>query len=1258
MHRQTTAFGPAADSGLPQAPLMDGHDAAHYGIVLPDAAPDVFVSPIGKYTYTTPGVGIYMPDGGIVINYAGGSVTGPYIGVEMVGYGTVTNAGLIAGLTGERGTGVAMGAGGYIDNQSGGTISGPGAGTYITGVAGKVTNAGMIASSGYFATAAQFGAGGTLVNLDGGKIEGSGTDSHGVTVYGGPGTVTNSGLITASGKNAGGATLHDGGELTNLASGKISGPNGGVYVLGDTGTVTNFGTIKSTGLGGGVWLADGGTVTNEKGATISGGSLKTVVPAGVDSEYFGGYGVGGVDAGITNSGTIFGFATGVAIGDNDTLTNKKGGTINGDDGAASFHAPATVSNAGSISGSYKVALGDIGANAMQAGLLLGTGVELMGGGSVTNTGAISGSTCGVHLADACALTNQAGSITGGKVGVVLDTPASLSGNVNIVNKAGATIQGESGVLAVGAAATLTNAGTISGTSILDMLARPGGSYALGDGVALVAGGTVVNQYKAAIYGVRYGVWSQNGSGTVTNSGKISASFGFGVSLDAGSTLTNHQTGDVSGTFAGVFSNGGGAISVTNDGYISGLPDAYAPEIEVKIPRLRGVAVAINVNPSVGMFLGAGSAVTNTAGATITGGLDGIYVYAANPTITNSGSITASTKISLKLFDLLSLPLGLLGSAVFLGEGGTVNNAGTLEGDAHGVSADNKAAKLFNSGNIISDGIFGEAVAFAAGGSVNNGGTIHGGNSGIYLTNGVNKVTNSGTISAAPLGNGVHLNSGGVLVNQSSGVIGTAVDSYGVLIQGGAGFITNSGTIKGIVSIYFGGTGANILTLETGSQLVGDAVGSSATGATNALVVEGTGTARNDFNAFNSLDVRSGASWTLAGNSTIDTATVTGTLKVSGGGHGAARLADTGTVTVDSGSMATFAVLSVANGLLTAANLQVGSATGAGRVVSGTGGEIDIAQQLTMASPGVLSPETGSIVIGSGIGAQTDTVSIGGGGLLYGSGKLIGELYETAHGSVEAHGGVLDIGGAISGGGKLLIDTGATLEIGSGDANAIVFEDAPATLKLDQPGSLDAAITGLRIGDVIDLAGIKASHATRSGHSLTVTEKGGGVLIFQVAGTLGGTRFSVASDGHGGSDLTLEAASAGARASAAGNEIALAGANAAAGAGFVTISDFDARRDVFVLNAPVTGIDRSIDHGALSEDTFGAALILAANPNVLQAHHALLFSPDSGDLAGSVFLVIDINGQAGYQRGSDCAVELRDPLHVGALSVASFVQPEM
>ena len=53
---------------------------------------------------------------------------------------------------------------------------------------------------------------------------------------------------------------------------------------------------------------------------------------------------------------------------------------------------------------------------------------------------------------------------------------------------------------------------------------------------------------------------------------------------------------------------------------------------------------------------------------------------------------------------------------------------------------------------------------------------------------------------------------------------------------------------------FIGTGPNTLILQTGSVLIGNAAGSTEAGATNNLVLQGSGTANNDFTNFNSLNM--------------------------------------------------------------------------------------------------------------------------------------------------------------------------------------------------------------------------------------------------------------------------------------------------------------------------------------------------------------------------------------------------------------------
>ena len=79
---------------------------------------------------------------------------------------------------------------------------------------------------------------------------------------------------------------------------------------------------------------------------------------------------------------------------------------------------------------------------------------------------------------------------------------------------------------------------------------------------------------------------------------------------------------------------------------------------------------------------------------------------------------------------------------------------------------------------------------------------------------------------------------------------------------------------------FSGTGTNTLILQTGSVLNGDAVGSTAAGATNKLILQGSGIVDNHFTGFNTLDVDASGAWVWNSNSAIDATTVnSGTLVV-------------------------------------------------------------------------------------------------------------------------------------------------------------------------------------------------------------------------------------------------------------------------------------------------------------------------------------------------------------------------------------------
>jgi Ca2+-binding RTX toxin-like protein len=102
-----------------------------------------------------------------------------------------------------------------------------------------------------------------------------------------------------------------------------------------------------------------------------------------------------------------------------------------------------------------------------------------------------------------------------------------------------------------------------------------------------------------------------------------------------------------------------------------------------------------------------------------------------------------------------------------------------------------------------------------------------------------------------------------------------------------------------------------------------------------------------------------------------------------------------------------------------------------------------------------------------------------------------------------------------------------------------------------------------------------------------------------------------------------------------------------GAHYDTITDFTFGEDVIDLPVTVTGLDAAVNAGSLSQASFDTDLAAALGANVLEAGHALFFTPDSGSLAGQHFLIVDANGEAGYQAGQDYVI------HVNVLPPSDF-----
>jgi Hint domain len=265
-----------------------------------------------------------------IVNYGSATIYGGSHGVGLAGYGTVNNSGTITAGPTSSGADVLLSAGGVVNNNLGGTIQGY-TGVYLAnGGGGIVTNAGQI-----IAQSASIGSVGVLIT-GGGALSNTSTGSiqgyQGVVIGGGAGTVSNAGLITASGI-------------------------GGIYavVFGQGGSVDNTGTIQGHS---GVSLNAAGTVTNEASINASAGygiRLGGGGVAGNTGTIQGGiYVAGGIASTVTNAGSINGltndavfFATGNA---SSKLIVDPGATFTGAINGGAGTMELTSGSPGSLGG--------------------------------------------------------------------------------------------------------------------------------------------------------------------------------------------------------------------------------------------------------------------------------------------------------------------------------------------------------------------------------------------------------------------------------------------------------------------------------------------------------------------------------------------------------------------------------------------------------------------------------------------------------------------------------------------------------------------------------------------------------------------------------------------------------------------------------------------------------------------------------------------------------------------------------------------
>lgn len=869
-----------------------------------------------------------------------GQIVGRLAGVRSEGVIDVTNSGLIGSgyLSGttfsysDGNDGIQALGGGTIDNLAGGQILGSISGIYTANAPLTVTNAGTIHGNQYgiYSDAAL-----NLTNLAGGSVDGG---NVGLQLNANANVLTNSGSIT--GQNA----IYSNGSvsLINLSGGSITGVDSAFHLAGTgAGTITNFGDFTN-----GVVSTGGGNLSIDNRA--SGNIVRVVFGSAIDMS-------NGGALTLTNAGDIVGSGWGI-VGRNaaDSITNSgriASGTISGE----------TIT---------------VGGN---------NAIQLDQGGSVTNLagGRISGNVYGVISYNTLILDNRSGASITSNIEAVTSTGANsivtnsgsiasgadandhgvylLGANSTVTNNVGGTITGTRAVRFDATGATLTNRGTITGTSS-GVLATAGtlsvtnsGTISASNGAGVFAGSNVLvdNQAGGLITASSQAVFA-GGNATITNAGTLTATNADGLGI--GGTLTLTNSGVINGGFAGVTTNGGG--SIVNSGAINGSGTASGFSYAVQFTgagsitnlsggQLNGAdgAIALYGNGPVSIDLQAGSSANGAIVArgdsnrslTVDGLLTGAYnasaVAGIDAVLLGATGSMASAHLGAGA-DSFTTNGGAIGGAV---TGGadldvlTYDIAGTASYDA-GLFAEFETRSKIGAGTLTLTGTDAMTSDFAVDGGtlVLSGGTA--------LNDMAALVTASGTTTRIVAGNEQ------VRTISGAGAIDLGANA---LILGGNDSSTYSGIISGSGSLAKFGTG--ILTL-TGSN--------SYTGLTQ---ISG-GTLRlgaNDVIAnASTVLVASGATFDLAGfNETIGGLTGAGTVAL-----GAGRL------TVDQSANTLFS-----------------------GVITGTGG-------LTKAGTGLLdltgtSTYTGATFVNGGIlavnGSLLSAVTVNNGGTLRGTGTVGG-----------------------------------------------------------------------------------------------------------------------------------------------------------------------------------------------------------------------------------------------------------------------------
>ncbi|MCX7384996.1 MAG: matrixin family metalloprotease [Alphaproteobacteria bacterium] len=172
--------------------------------------------------------------------------------------------------------------------------------------------------------------------------------------------------------------------------------------------------------------------------------------------------------------------------------------------------------------------------------------------------------------------------------------------------------------------------------------------------------------------------------------------------------------------------------------------------------------------------------------------------------------------------------------------------------------------------------------------------------------------------------------------------------------------------------------------------------------------------------------------------------------------------------------------------------------------------------------GVVEAQAGTLTLSGGVSATT-VIQVDPFATLNFKGTLTQSIGND--GTIAVPSGTLRISGPVTGSGGYFINgatSGAatTLDLATSVGGDVAFNGAGGLLKIQTPSGFLGQIVGFGAGDTIDLVGLASTSVSLSGNTLNVLNGASVVDTLHLVGDYSGASVSRASDGAGGSKLTI------------------------------------------------------------------------------------------------------------------------------------------